>query len=222
MFKKVVLTALCSILILGIGKSQKYRAVMTTDSGKITIELFDGTPKHRDNFVKLARKHFYDGVLFHRVIPGFMIQGGDPDSKNAKPGVMLGDGDVGYTVPAEFRPQYFHQRGALAAARDDNPAKASSGCQFYIVTGKKFTDAELNKAEKRSGHPIPATHKQVYETVGGAPHLDQNYTVYGQVLKGMSVADKIVNARRDKNDRPLTDERIKKIRIRKKVLGLWL
>ena len=222
MFKKVVLTALCSILILGIGKSQKYRAVMTTDSGKITIELFDGTPKHRDNFVKLARKHFYDGVLFHRVIPGFMIQGGDPDSKNAKPGVMLGDGDVGYTVPAEFRPQYFHQRGALAAARDDNPAKASSGCQLYIVTGKKFTDAELNKAEKRSGHPIPATHKQVYETVGGAPHLDQNYTVYGQVLKGMSVADKIVNARRDKNDRPLTDERIKKIRIRKKVLGLWL
>jgi len=210
------------MLIVCVGKSQKYRAVMTTDSGKIVIELFSGTPKHRDNFIKLARQHFYDGVLFHRVIPGFMIQGGDPDSKHAKPGVMLGDGDVGYTIPAEFRPSYFHKRGALAAARDDNPQKASSGCQFYIVTGKKFTDTELDKAQARSGHTIPDDHRAIYKSIGGAPHLDQNYTVFGQVLKGMEVADKLVAAKRDKNDRPLTDEHIQKIRIRKKILGLWL
>lgn len=188
----------------------------------MTIELFDGTPGHRDNFIKLARKHFYDGLLFHRVIPGFMIQGGDPDSRHAKPGAMLGDGDVGYTIPAEFRPQYFHQRGALAAARDDNAEKASSGCQFYIVTGKKFTDSTLNKAEKRSGHRLPQMHREVYKTIGGAPHLDQNYTVYGQVIKGMEAADKIVNTKTDSHDRPATDQHIRKIRIRKKVLGIWL
>ena len=220
--KKQILSMICLLVLAYTAKSQRFRAVMTTDSGKIIIELFDGTPKHRDNFVKLARRHFYDGVLFHRVIPGFMIQGGDPDSKNAKPSVMLGNGDVGYTIPAEFRPQYFHQRGALAAARDNNPEKASSGCQFYIVTGKKFTDDALSKAEKRSGHTISEAHKQIYKTIGGAPHLDQNYTVFGQVLKGMEVADKIVNAKRDDNDRPDTDQHINKVRIRKKIVGLWL
>lgn len=220
--KKLILMLIGLLSIAFTANSQRFRAIMATDSGKITIELFDGTPKHRDNFIKLARKHFYDGVLFHRVIPGFMIQGGDPDSKNAKPGAMLGEGDVGYTIPAEFRPGYFHQRGALAAARDDNPEKASSGCQFYIVTGKKFTAKDLDKAEKRSGHPISEAHRKVYERIGGAPHLDQNYTVYGQVIKGMAVADKIVNAKRDENDRPQSDQRIQKIRIRKKILGLWL
>lgn len=220
--KKRLLT-LCAILVLAYSaKSQHFRAIMTTDSGKITLELFDQTPKHRDNFIKLARKHFYDGVLFHRVIPGFMIQGGDPDSKSAQPRAMLGNGDVGYTIPAEFRPQYFHQRGALAAARDDNPKKASSGCQFYIVTGKKFTDADLDKVEKRSGHTISHAHREIYKTIGGAPHLDQNYTVFGQVLKGLAVTEKIVNVKRDENDRPLVDQRIKKIRIRKKILGVWL
>lgn len=186
----------CSLLIVGLfvaftGFGQHYRAIVKTSQGKITIKLFDGTPKHRDNFIRLARHHFYDGVLFHRVIPGFMIQGGDPDSKNAKPGVMLGEGGVGYTIPAEFRADYFHQRGALAAARDDNPEKASSGCQFYIVTGKKFTPDQLEKAEKRSGHAISLPHKKVYETIGGAPHLDQNYTVFGQVIQGMDAEDKI-------------------------------
>lgn len=217
----------CNLLIIGLlvtlsGFAQHYRAILKTNQGKIKIQLFDGTPRHRDNFIRLARRHFYDGVLFHRVIPGFMIQGGDPDSRHAKPGVMLGEGDVGYRIPAEFRDDYFHQRGALAAARDHNPKKASSGCQFYIVTGKKFSDAALKKAEKRSGHPISAAHKKVYETTGGAPHLDQNYTVYGQVISGMKVADKIVNADRDSNDRPKKDQRIQKIRIRHKVLGIWL
>ena len=217
----------CTLLIIGLLLSlssfgQQYRAVVKTAEGKLTIELFDGTPKHRDNFIHLARKHLYDGVLFHRVIPGFMIQGGDPDSRHAKPGVTLGEGDVGYTIPAEFRPEYFHQRGALAAARDDNPEKASSGCQFYIVTGKKFTPDQLEKAEKRSGHPIPPAHKKVYETIGGAPHLDQNYTVFGQTIRGMEIADKIVSTDRDSNDRPKKDQRIKKIRIRHKFLGIWL
>lgn len=220
--KRLLTSAICLLLLACSVKGQKYRAVMQTDAGKITIELFDGTPRHRDNFIKLARQHFYDGLLFHRVIPGFMIQGGDPDSKHAKPGAMLGDGDVGYTIPAEFRPQYFHQRGALAAARDDNPEKASSGCQFYIVTGKKFSDSALDKAEKRSGHDLTEAHRKIYKTVGGAPHLDQNYTVYGQVTKGMEAADKIVNVKRDSNDRPDTDQRIQKIRIRKKILGIWL
>lgn len=201
---------------------QRYRAVLTTALGKIRIELYDGTPRHRDNFVQLARRHFYDGVLFHRVIPGFMIQGGDPESKHAQPGTMLGNGDVGYTIPAEFRPQYFHQTGALAAARDDNPLKASSGCQFYIVTGRKFTEAGLDSAATRSGHLIPEAHRKVYETKGGAPHLDQNYTVFGQVTGGMALAEKIAGVQRDANDRPLKDEVIKKIRIRKKFLGLYL
>ena len=221
MMKKIAFLITCLSVFAFVAKSQRYRAVMTTDSGKISLELFDGTPLHRDNFIRLARSHFYDGVLFHRVIPGFMIQGGDPDSKHARQGVLLGNGDVGYTIPAEFRPQYFHRRGALAAARDDNSAKASSGCQFYIVTGKKFTDAELDKAAKRSGHAIPGPHRAIYESIGGAPHLDQNYTVFGQVIRGMDIADKIVNVKRDSNDRPATDQRIKKIRIRKKILGLW-
>lgn len=219
--KKILLLSL-SLWLLTAVYSQKYRAILKTDAGKIKIELFDGTPKHRDNFIKLARHHFYDGVLFHRVIPGFMIQGGDPDSKKAKPGEMLGNGDVGYTIPAEFNEKYFHQKGALAAARDNNPEKASSGCQFYIVTGKKFNAQELDKAAERSGHPIPAAHRKVYETIGGAPHLDQNYTVFGQVSKGMDIADKIVAVKRDDNDRPTKDQIIRKIRIRKKILGVWL
>lgn len=222
----IMATALSLSLLLLSGtqtvQGQKYRAIMKTDSGKITLELFDGTPNHRDNFIKLCGRHFYDGVLFHRVIPGFMIQGGDPESRGAKAGAMLGEGDVGYTIDAEFRPEYFHKRGALAAARDNNPAKASSGCQFYIVTGKKFTAEALDMAERRSGHKLTAEQRSVYETIGGAPHLDQNYTVYGQVIKGMEVADKIVNVQRDGNDRPKTDQRIRKVRIRKKILGVWL
>lgn len=220
--KKIIYLLLFGCFLTQITKAQKYHAVIKTNEGKIRLELFDGTPKHRDNFIKLARQHFYDGVLFHRVIPGFMIQAGDPDSKHAKPAEALGDGDVGYTIAAEFRKQYFHQRGALAAARDNNPAKASSGCQFYIVTGKKYSEAALKKEEQRAGRKITPAQETVYETIGGAPHLDGNYTVYGQVLKGMKVADKIVNQKRDKNDRPLKNQVIEKVRIRKQFLGIWL
>lgn len=215
-----------SLLILGclpiLTFAQKYRVCIQTTKGKIRLELYDGTPKHRDNFVQLAKQHFYDGILFHRVIPQFMVQAGNPDSKKAAKGDSLGDGDVKYTIPAEIMPaQYYHKRGALGAARDDNPAKASSGAQFYIVTGKIQTDSTLAKAEKRSGYHIPDTHKNVYKHIGGAPHLDNNYTVFGEVLSGMAVADSIAAVKRDNRDRPLEDVRIVKLRVKKKFLFWW-
>lgn len=219
---KRALTLALLVFITTTAFSQKYRAVLTTQYGKIVLELYNHTPKHEANFVKLCKKHFYDGTLFHRVIPGFMIQGGDPESKTAKPGQMLGNGDVGYTIPAEFRKEYFHQSGALAAARDNNPAKASSGCQFYIVQGKKFTEAELKNIEKRTGHTFTPEQMKVYETIGGAPHLDGNYTVFGQVIKGMNIVDKIADQKRDKYDRPDKDQKILKLRVRKKFLFLWI
>lgn len=183
---------------------------ISTAYGACIIRLYNETPKHRDNFIKLAKKGFYNGTLFHRVIQNFMIQGGDPDSKDTtknKPGKTLGDGDVGYTIPAEFNDSLYHKRGVLAAARDDNPAKASSGCQFYIVEGKRFTDDELNKLiyTRRMGRPIPPSQREVYETVGGTPHLDQNYTVYGEVVTGIDMVDLIAAVKKDGHDRPLVD-----------------
>jgi cyclophilin family peptidyl-prolyl cis-trans isomerase len=183
---------------------------ISTAFGTCIIRLYNETPQHRDNFIKLAKKGFYNGTLFHRVIQNFMIQGGDPDSKDTtknKPGAELGNGDVGYTVPAEFNDSLYHKRGVLAAARDDNPAKASSGSQFYIVEGKRFTDDDLNKlvTTKRMGRPIPAGQREVYETVGGAPHLDQNYTVYGEVVTGIDMVDRIAGLKKDERDRPLSN-----------------
>jgi cyclophilin family peptidyl-prolyl cis-trans isomerase len=181
-----------------------------TSYGECIIRLYNETPKHRDNFIKLVKQGFYNGTLFHRVIQNFMIQGGDPDSKDttkAKPGAELGNGDVGYTVPAEFRDSLFHKRGVLAAARDDNPAKASSGCQFYIVEGKRFTDGKMDTLEQTrlKGHKIPAWQREYYKSVGGVPHLDQNYTVYGEVVIGIDMVDRIAAVKTDKNDRPLQD-----------------
>jgi peptidyl-prolyl cis-trans isomerase B (cyclophilin B) len=169
--------------------------------------------------MKLVKKHFYDSLLFHRVIKNFMIQGGDPNSKHAAPGdTTLGEGDVGYTIPAEFNPKLFHKKGVLAAARDDNPARASSGCQFYIVQGKKFTDSTLNVVEtKRLKHKIPEYQRDVYKTTGGTPHLDQGYTVFGEVIKGQEVIDKIAAEPTDKRDRPINDMRMK-IRMKKRFL----
>jgi len=183
------------------------------------VLLYDQTPKHRDNFIKLVKQHFYDSLLFHRVINNFMIQGGDPNSKNAAPGdTTVGEGDVGYTIPAEFNMQLFHKKGVIAAAREDRPDKASSGCQFYIVQGKKFTDSSLNVTEtKRLKHKIPADQREVYKTLGGTPHLDQGYTVFGEVIKGIAVIDKIAAEATDKRDRPLKNMWMK-IRIRKKFL----
>jgi len=210
--------ALLSLLLLSFSGSfaQKVKAVITTTYGDIELFLYDNTPQHRDNFIKLAKKHFYDSTLFHRVIPGFMIQGGDPESKNAPAGKMLGDGDVGYRVPAEINDVDFHKRGVLAAARDNNPDKSSSGCQFYITVGKKVTDADLDKISQRTGRKFTPEQREVYKTVGGTPFLDGNYTVYGEVTKGMEIVDTIAAQARNQADRPNVDQYILKIRIKKK------
>ncbi len=239
--------------------------LIETTYGNIKVKLYNETPLHRDNFLKLVGSHFYDSLLFHRVIKSFMIQGGDPDSRNAAPDKMLGEGDVGYTLPAEFNPALFHKRGALAAARngdEENPLQASSGCQFYIVQGKIFSDSllgviarritrmkaynkvvrnEANKAliEKFNRfskellfdsikvvkteidkltdaelqhtplHEFTAEQKKLYTTTGGTPHLDDSYTVFGEVIEGMNVVDLIAATPRNKADRPLADIRMK-------------
>lgn len=174
--------------------------------GECIIMLYNETPLHRDNIISLIKKHVYEGSLFHRVIKDFMIQGGDPDSKNAKQGELLGNGSVGYTIPAEFRDSLFHKKGVLAAARDNNPEKASSGSQFYIVQGKKFTDAGLDSLEENRLHfKIPAWQREVYKSIGGTPHLDKNYTVFGEVVMGFDMVDKIADVARDSNNRPVVD-----------------
>lgn len=184
------------------------RVKITTEFGDMVLRLYDKTPKHRDNFVKLIKEKFYDSLLFHRVIPDFMIQGGDPNSKNAMPGGMLGSGDVGYLIPAEFDSSLYHKKGALAAARTNNPEKASSGCQFYIVQGKTYSDAELNMIEAQSGRKIPAAQRMTYKMVGGTPFLDMNYTVFGEVESGLDVIAKIATQPRNQFDRPEKDSRM--------------
>jgi len=195
------------------------RIQLSTDSGAIILRLYNKTPLHRDNFIKLVKQHYFDSLLFHRVIKNFMIQGGDPDSKNAKPNILLGNGGPSYTIPAEFDTSLFHKKGVLAAAREGdviNPKKASSGSQFYIVQGKKFTDGGLDSVETfRLKRKLPLAHREVYKSIGGAPHLDMNYTVFGEVESGLEVVDKIAGAARDTNNRPLNDIRMK-LKILKK------
>jgi cyclophilin family peptidyl-prolyl cis-trans isomerase len=220
--KKTVLLSALLLLSFTVAFAQKYRVTITTTQGNIELYLYDNTPKHRDNFVKLAKKHFYDSTLFHRVIPEFMIQGGDPDSKRSPKGAALGEGDVGYRVPAEIKPENIHKRGVLAAARDGNPEKASSGCQFYITVGKKYTNEQLDGIAKRTNQKYTAEQKELYKTIGGTPHLDGNYTVYGEVTKGMDVVDKIVSQKRNGSDRPDDDQRIIKLRVKKKFLFFWI
>lgn len=179
--------------------------VIHTDYGDMKGFLYNETPKHRDNFVKLAKAGYFDGLLFHRVISGFMIQGGDPDSKNAKPGQVLGSGGPGYTVPAEFNPKFIHKKGAMAAARTGdqiNPQKASSGSQFYIVQGQKWDPAQL---EGRYPNKYSTDQKQEYKNLGGTPFLDGEYTVFGEITAGLDVLDKIAAVEKDKSDRPLKD-----------------
>lgn len=194
------------------------RVEMRTTMGNITLLLYNDTPRHRDNFIKLVNENVYEGLLFHRVIDRFMIQAGDPKSKDAKPGTMLGDGTLGYTIPAEFLPNHFHKRGALCAARQGdqvNPRKESSSCQFYIAQGQVWSEADLNMMEQRFGKKFSPEQRKAYTTVGGTPHLDGDYTVFGEVLKGMEVVDKIAAAPRDKFDRPLEDIRIISVKILK-------
>lgn len=241
--------------------------LLETTKGDIRLRLFDDTPKHRDNIIKLAKEGFYDGTLFHRVIKDFMIQAGDPESKHASDTATLGSGDTGYTIPAEFvYPKYFHRRGVLSAARmgdDVNPNKKSSGCQFYIVTGKVFKEAELDALESQMNqnmlhsefnrlarqhmkeiflmrknsdstglkklqdelieqaekivlqNPFRFTEEQrnAYKTVGGAPHLDGQYTVFGEVIEGMDVVNRIQDVKTNRADRPLENIVIKKITV---------
>lgn len=242
--------------------------VMSTIHGNMKVKLFNETPLHKANFLKLVNEHFYDSLLFHRVIEGFMIQGGDPESKTADRKKLLGDGDLNYTIPAEFNPTLFHKKGMLCAARnsdEENPTKASSACQFYIVQGKKRDDAELLSLEKRinkslitrlkdsclalpenkplkekiqllkkeslfdsllvyskqldniinpiyentTHYKISDSQKAVYKYIGGTPHLDNNYTIYGEVIEGLEVIDKIAAVGKNKDDRPIIDLRMK-------------
>lgn len=234
---------------------------ISTDYGTIKIKLYNETPQHRDNFIKLAKEGFYNGLLFHRIIKDFMIQGGDPDSKDAPASKQLGAGDVGYTIPAEFvYPKYYHKKGALAAARQGdqvNPEKRSSGCQFYIVQGKTYSDKELNRIEEskknktiqnefyklvsenkdtvmalRRNHDqegmqklqdefiqkataaadakpeawkMPEDMRKAYKEVGGTPFLDNDYTVYGEVIEGLDIIDKIAEVETSTGDRPVND-----------------
>lgn len=181
------------------------RVLISTDYGNIILKLYNETPLHRDNFIKIAKEGFYDGLLFHRVIDKFMIQGGDPDSKWAEAGDILGNGGPGFTIPSEFHQNLYHKRGALAAARNNNPEKASSGSQFYIVQGRIFSDLELAGIELKQGIQIPEEHKKVYQTEGGYPPLDQNYTVFGEVLEGMDVVERIAKLQKDTSNRPNKD-----------------
>lgn len=217
--KKFTSTLFLVLLVgMAFAKKNKNKFVeMETNKGTFTLEVFNDVPKHAENFLKLANEGFYDSLLFHRIIPSFMIQGGDPESKNAVDGQMLGNGDVGYKVPAEFMlPKYYHKKGALAAARDNNPEKASSGCQFYIVVGKTFTDAELDQMEARIGQKYSEQARKDYKTIGGTPHLDAGYTVYGQIVKGQDVIDAISSMPRNTSDRPAENIRILNVKVKKK------
>ena len=266
-----VITVLLAACGAGSKKSndmeKRTQVKIETTMGDIVVELYNETPKHRDNFIKLAKEGMYDSTLFHRVIRQFMIQAGDPESKTANDTAMLGGGDVGYTIPAEFVPKFFHKKGALAAARmgdDVNPNRESSGCQFYIVTGRKFREAQLldmagqknnarvdeifnelarkhmkeiyklrkagdNEAllelqdsleaqayaQYKEEEPFMFTPEQLaaYSTIGGAPHLDGAYTVFGQVVSGIETVEKIEGTKTGKADRPVENVRILKMSV---------
>ena len=213
----VVLTTVFLVCTSADAKRKERRSVvrLETTMGTIRMALMDETPIHRDNFLKLVAQGFYDGTLFHRVIGDFMIQGGDPCSKTAPSGALLGEGDVGYTLPPEFcLPDLYHRRGMVAAARegdDVNPERRSSGCQFYIVWGRKMGPASLNKIRsswEEKGYEYNHFMTDDYQMVGGTPHLDGEYTVFGEVIEGLDVVDRIQQARTDSNDRPVSDIRI--------------
>lgn len=217
--KKIFVLALLFVSLAAEAAKPKHQFVrIKTDKGECLVMLYNQTPKHRDNFVKITQEGNLSGTLFHRVIQGFMIQGGDPDSKTATPGQALGDGDLGYTVPAEFAENLFHKKGVIAAARDNNPEKASSACQFYLAQGKVFTDEQLNTLEQTrlKGRKIPEVQREVYKTLGGIPHLDQNYTVFGEVVRGIEMIDAVAAVKTGPADRPVEDVRMEVTLLKKK------
>lgn len=216
----LALIVLCTLPAQAKRKEKRSIVLMETTAGNIRLALSDDTPLHRDNFLMLVNEGYYDSTLFHRVIASFMIQGGDPDSRKALPGQMLGNGGPGYTIPAEFDlPYLYHWRGALAAARDGdevNPEQESSGSQFYIVWGKKQTPTDIRKVrDMLADKGISLTSQMIddYEMNGGTPHLDGQYTVFGEVIEGMEVVNKIQGAKTDNNDRPLEDIKVLHMRV---------
>ena len=224
--RKILLLFIIHLSFLSSWAQTKNTEVLfETTAGNIRIALYDETPLTRDNFLKITKMGIYDSLLIHRVIKDFMIQSGDTNSKHAKPGQLLGTGDFDYTTEAEFRlPQIFHRRGAVAMARENekvNPERRSSACQFYIVWGKVRNDMQMAKIQEKLDSATQGTVKltpemiEVYKTVGGAPHLDGQYTVFGEVVEGMDVVEKIQGVETDKNDRPLEDIRILKATVTK-------
>lgn len=213
--------------LISVAQTSTTEVLFETTEGNIRIALYDETPLHRDNFLKLTRMHVYDSLLFHRVIKNFMIQSGDTNSKNAKPGQRLGTGDFDYTQEPEFRlPQIIHRRGCVAMAREPdvvNPDMRSSACQFYIVWGKRFSSAEIEKAQERLDTMTHGRVKltpemiKVYKSVGGTPHLDGQYTVFGEVTEGLDVVERIQKAETDEFDRPFEDIRILRATVTKDV-----
>lgn len=185
-----------------------------TSFGNMLVHLYDETPQHRDNFTKLVEEGFYQDLIFHRVISGFMIQGGDPESRNAAANSPLGSGGPGYTIPAEFNTKFIHKKGALAAARTGdavNPQKKSSGSQFYIVQGNPQSEAMLTRIEDQKGFHYSADQKSIYASMGGTPFLDQDYTVFGEVVEGLDVIDKIASVQTGRGDRPVEDVKMKMV-----------
>lgn len=219
MKKTIIFLLFCLVTVLAQAQTDTRREVeLVTDSGTIRIALYNETPLHRDNFLKHVQNGDYNGVLFHRVIKNFMVQAGDLASKTAKVGQMLGDTPEAYSIPAEICfPKLYHKRGALAAAREGdnvNPERASSSTQFYIVWGQKFSDQQLEWAQSRIDKYTDGKAKltpelcETYKTLGGTPHLDGSYTVFGEVLEGLAIVEKIQYAATDDNDRPINDIRI--------------
>jgi len=204
--KNTAMILLMTLALTGYGKAPKNKYVeIQTTKGNMIVLLYNETPLHRDNFLKLVSEHYYDSLIFHRVIRDFMIQGGDPQSRNPQPGKQYGSGGPDYTIPAEFNDSLFHKKGALAAARlgdQANPKKESSGSQFYIVQGKKYTDAELAQVASKSGRVLTEKQKEVYKTSGGTPFLDGGYTVFGEVVEGLDLLDQIGGATTLPGDRP--------------------
>lgn len=190
-------------------REKEVKIEIRTTYGTMIAKLYNETPLHRDNFIQKVKAGFFDSLLFHRVIKGFMIQGGDPQSKQATKEQMLGNGEAaGGRIPAEFNNKLFHKKGVLAAARDNNPEKASSNCQFYIVQGRKTDTAELRQMTSRSNTKYTPAQIEIYNRIGGTPFLDQNYTVFGEVIAGLEVLDKIAATSTQPGDRPTEDIRM--------------